>query len=215
MAKGTNRTAVTATGVALLAMIAASTEPAVGVLMLTQAEAGDVVNKGLAVVDTAKVDGDTAAVSLTDAGRAALAAGEPAATTASAFTIDDGVTMPTDVARRGRSGGYPFDKLEVGQSFHVAKSAENPDPASRLASSVSGARVRFSEKTGETETVTVKTYKRGPDGKGYAKDADDKRIVESERQETRDKLKVTRDFTVKSVGTDDPRGEGARVWRTA
>lgn len=221
MAKAPTRAPVTMTGVALLAAIAASTSPAAGVMMLTQGEAGDIVSKGLAVVDTTKTDGDTAAVSLTDAGRAELAAGNggdnttAATSAASSFDIDDAVPMPTDTARRGRSGGYPFDKLEIGQSFHVAKSADNEDPAARLASSVSGARVKFSVPDGDkTETVTVKTYKRGEDGK-YIKDADGKRVVDTETTETRPVLKLTRDFTVKSVGADDPRGEGARVWRVA
>lgn len=221
------RTAVTLTGVALLAAIASAEG---GFLMLTQAEGQDIVNEGFAVVDTSIVEGDTAAVRLTEAGTAKLAetkdngsnpeatAGTaPAATDAKAsYDIDDGVPMPTGTVRRGREGGYPFDKLEIGQSFHVAKSADNEDPAARLASSVSGARVKYSEEVpGETETVTKKTYKRGPDGKGYAKDADGKRIVESEETVTVPKLKLTRDFVCKSVDASDPKGEGARVWRVA
>lgn len=219
------RTAVTLTGVSLLAAIAASEN---GYMMLTQAEGQDIVNEGFAVVDTSIVEGDTAAVRLTEAGTAKLAESKdnggnpeasngtaPAADAAKAsYDIDDGVPMPTGTVRRGREGGYPFDKLEIGQSFHVAKTAENPDPAARLASSVSGARVKYSEEIpGETETVTKKTYKRGPDGKGYAKDADGKRIVESEETVTVPKLKLTRDFVCKSVDASDPKGEGARVWR--
>lgn len=212
------RAAVTLTGVALLAAIAASET---GYLMLTQAEGQDIVNNGFAVVDTSIVEGDTAAVRLTEAGTAELAKQNeaPAATATDAaakasYDIDDGVPMPTGTVRRGREGGYPFDKLEIGQSFHVAKSADNEDPATRLASSVSGARVKYSvEVPGETETVTKKTYKRGPDGKGYAKDADGKRIVESEETVTVPKLKLTRDFVCKSVDATDPKGEGARVWR--
>lgn len=219
------RTAVTLTGVSLLAAIAASEN---GYMMLTQAEGQDIVNEGFAVVDTSIVEGDTAAVRLTEAGTAKLAeskdnGGNPEASNGTAtaadaakasYAIDDGVPMPTGTVRRGREGGYPFDKLEIGQSFHVAKTAENPDPAARLASSVSGARVKYSEEIpGETETVTKKTYKRGPDGKGYAKDADGKRIVESEETVTVPKLKLTRDFVCKSVDASDPKGEGARVWR--
>lgn len=217
------RAAVTLTGVALLQAIASAEG---GFMMLTQAEGQDIVNAGFAVVDTSVVEGDTAAVRLTDAGTAELAktnAGgtpaevAPAGDSAKAsYDIDDGVPMPTGTVRRGREGGYPFDKLEIGQSFHVAKTADNEDPAARLASSVSGARVKYSEEVpGETETVVKKTYKRGPDGKGYAKDADGKRIVESEETVTVPKLKLTRDFVCKSVDASDPKGEGARVWRVA
>lgn len=215
------REPVTATGVALLALLASAAD---GSMMLTQAEGQDIIAAGHATVDTSVVENDTAKVTLTEAGKAALQAGDPAGATAatatssaasSSFDIDDAVAMPTDAARRGRSGGYPFDKLAVGQSFHVAKTAENEDPAARLASSVSGARAKYSEPTGEKEDVVVKTYKRAETGKGFAKDAEGKRIVESEKTETRDVLKVTRDFTVKTVGAEDPRGVGARVWRTA
>lgn len=47
------RTAVTLTGVALLAAIAASEN---GYMMLTQAERSDIVNEGFAVVDTSIVE---------------------------------------------------------------------------------------------------------------------------------------------------------------
>jgi hypothetical protein len=203
---------------AMLASVIAIASAPNGLLMLTQAEGADIVNAGLAVVDTANVEGDKAAVLLTEEGSKVAAengAGAPASSGTATYEIEDGVAMPTSAARKGREGIYPFNKLEIGQSFHVAKTAENLDPASRLASSVSGARLRFSEETGETETVEVKKYQRGETGTGYAKDADGKRIVASTETVTRPKLRMTRDFAVKSVGADDPKGEGARVWRIA
>lgn len=204
---------------AMIATVLAIAASETGFAMLTQAEGADVVGAGLATVDTSNVDGDKAAVSLTDEGRKVAAengaGGNAPAVSNSGFEIDDAIAIPTNSARRSREGGYPFDKLEVGQSFHVAKSAENPDPVTRLQSSVSGARAKYSVETGETETVTVKEYQRGENGKGYAKGADGKRIVVSTKTETRPKTKVTRDFTVKAVDASDPRGEGARVWRTA
>lgn len=212
MAKSPTRAAVTARGVALLALIAASET---GFLMLTQDEGAEAVAAGFATVDTSNVEGDTAAVSLTEAGKAELAKVSPVVEAASGFEIDDAVAMPVNATRRLRDGGYPFDKLEVGQSFHVAKSAKNPDPVTRLQSSVSGARARYSVETGETETVTTKEYQRNENGKGYAKDADGKRIVSATKEVTRPVTKVTRVFTVKAVDASDPRGEGARVWRTA
>jgi hypothetical protein len=189
-----------------------------GVLMLTQAEGADVVGAGLATVDTANVEGDKAAVSLTEVGAKLAAENAPPAADAPAatgFAIDDAVAIPTSTTRRGRDSGYPFDKLEVGQSFHVAKTVENAEPVTRLQSSVSGARTKYSVETGETETVEVKEYQRNADGKGYAKGEDGKRIVTAVKSETRPVMKVTRDFTVKAVDASDPRGEGARVWRIA
>ncbi|HEX2242711.1 MAG TPA: hypothetical protein VHK27_05575 [Gammaproteobacteria bacterium] len=56
------------------------------------------------------------------------------------IVIEDNVPIPA-VSGRGRSGQsvYPFDKLNVGQSFFVAK------PAKNLASTVSSANARFAE----------------------------------------------------------------------
>jgi len=205
---------------AMIATVLAIAAAPAGFLMLTQAEGADVVGAGLATVDTANVEGDKAAVSLTETG-AKLAADNAPPVAAEApkaktgFEIDDAVALPASTARRSRDSGYPFDKLEVGQSFHVATTTENPDPVTRLQSSVSGARNKYAVETGETETVTVKTYAKSETGKGFAKGADGKRIVESTEEVTRPETKVTRDFTVKAVDATDPRGPGARVWRIA
>lgn len=215
----TKRVPVTERGIALLSLIAASTVPSAGVLMLTQDEAGEAVNAGYATVDQSVVDGDTAAVSLTDAGRAALTAGENTATGAAAssgYEIETGWTPPAKGPRRGRAGGYPFDALPVGGNFHVAlKPDDKPeDLLTRLSSSVSGARAKYAEETGEMETVTVKTYKKDEGGK-FIKDENGKRVVESEAKEERPKTRLTRDFEAYIVGEDDPKGAGVRIIRTA
>lgn len=205
------RVAVDARGPALLALIAASET---GFLMLTQDEGAEAVSAGHAVVDTSIApEGDLAAVRLTDAGAALLnpVASAPAAT---GFDIDDNVPMPV-VTRRPRETAYPFDKLQVGQSFHVAPTVEFPDPVSRLYSSVSGARAKWSVPTGEKEIVKVKEYMRVEGGKGYVKGEDGKRIVIGERDEERDVTTPTRDFKVVAVDASDPRGAGARVYRIA
>lgn len=206
------RVAVTARGVELLALIAASET---GFLMLTQDEGAEAVSAGHAMVDTSVVaEGDTAAVRLTEAGAALLNPVAEAPKASNGFEIDADVAMPT-VTRRPRESAYPFDKLEVGQSFHVAPTEEFPDPVSRLQSSVSGARLKWSVPTGEKETVTVKEYQRVGDTKAYAKGPDGKRIIAAERSEERDVLKPTRDFKVVAVDASDKRGAGARVFRTA
>lgn len=64
------------------------------------------------------------------------------------FVIESDVAIPAIVGR-GRVGGstYPFDKLAVGQSFFVPKSAK------ALASTVSSANARYAEVVeGETRT---------------------------------------------------------------
>lgn len=61
----------------------------------------------------------------------------------SAFTIDDGIPL-APVTGRGRGGEtYPFEKLAVGQSFFVPNTAEKPNVAKSLASTVSSATRRF------------------------------------------------------------------------
>ena len=98
----------------------------------------------------------------TETGTAAASA--PVATS---FAIEDNVPMPTG-SGRGRGGNvYPFDALEVGQSFFVPNSEEKPNAAKSLASTVSSATARFAvpsedgatktNKKGETMPVMVKT----------------------------------------------------------
>ena len=209
-AGGNERQPITARGAELMAMIDNAGDAG---LMLTQDEGLDLVNSGYAVVDTSVTDGNTAKVTLTEAGKAALGASGNSATS---YEIEDNVPIPTTSVRRGRTGGYPFEQLEINQSFHVAaKEGETPaDVAARLQSSVSGARTRFSEETGETEKVKQKVYKKNADG-SFAKNEEGKRIVESETEVERPKTRLTRDFTVKAVDANDPKGPGARVWRVA
>ncbi len=134
------------------------------------------------------------AVRATAAG-VAKATGEVATFTPSApkvetsFAIESGVSIPAPIGR-GRSGSkYPFDLLEVGQSFFVPDSTEQPDAAASLASTVSGATQRFATDHA-TETKTVK-------GKTVPKKV------------------YSRKFALRKVeAAKDPSGmNGARVWR--
>lgn len=105
-------------------------------------------------------------------------------TAATSFAIEDNVPMPTG-SGRGRGGNvYPFDALEVGQSFFVPNSEEKPNAAKSLASTVSSATARFAV---PSEDGATKTNKKG---------------------ETVPVMVETRKFVVRSVEG------GARVWRT-
>lgn len=81
----------------------------------------------------------------------------PAAASAPAskpsFAIEDGIEL-APISGRGRGGEtYPFDKLGVGQSFFVPNTAEKPNVAKSLASTVSSATRRYAEEIpGETRT---------------------------------------------------------------
>lgn len=135
-----------------------------------------------------------------------------AAAVKSAFKLDDAVELPT-IKRGGRGGNvYPFDEMSKGQSFFVAATADKPDPAKSLASTVSSATARYAvEVAGETEEVEVKTYQLNDAGKRVKRDGSF--VVLSTAVETRLKMAITRQFVVRSV--EEGGVKGARVWRTA
>lgn len=68
------------------------------------------------------------------------------------FAIVADVAIPAVTRTRTAQSLYPFDALEVGQSFFVPVSEEKPEPAKSLASTVTSANDRYSyEIEGETE----------------------------------------------------------------
>lgn len=64
----------------------------------------------------------------------------------SKFVFDDDVPIPEP--RRGGRGSntYGFEHMNVGQSFHIAATTDNPNPAKRVASTVSSATKRMAPK---------------------------------------------------------------------
>lgn len=177
-----------------------------GVMFTAAHEHGPMVASGLVEINTSMVDaqGDIA-TRPTAAGLAqvagASAGGDAAATPAAAkpvFTIEN--AAPPAVTGRGRGAGtetYPFDKLEVGQSFFVPATADKENPAKSLASTVSSAIKRYSTPIeGQTRT----------DRKGNAVQA----------------TKANRKFVVRSRTAAEEAAEGfnhgqngARVYRVA
>lgn len=118
------------------------------------------------------------------------------------FTLENAKLPP--IVGRGRAGTekYPFDKMEVGQSFFVPNEGDGSASKS-LASTVSSATKRYAEETGETKTVTVK-------GKDGAADTTKEVPV----------LRETRKFVVRSrtAAAEAAEGfnhgkDGARVYR--
>jgi hypothetical protein len=200
------RAPVTARGAALLALIAGAGDTG---LMLTQEEGLDAVNAGYATVDTSVVSGDTAKVTLTPAGHAALTGTANASPTK--IEVDTDVEMPEIKARRGRQSSYPFDLLDVNHSFHVAGDPEKI--AAKLQSSVASARGKYAVDSEETRELTQREYHKDENGK-HILDAEGNKTIKSENVVTRAKRIPTRDFKVLPVGANDPKGPGARVWRT-
>lgn len=137
------------------------------------------------------------AARITDAGRAELQNGEgerevvQGSATASRkpiIEIEDNVEMET-VRTRTRSSQYPFDALEVGQSFFVGDDdVKSGDAFKTLASTVAGANSRYAVPTGE------------------------KRPNRRDKSKMVDVVKHERKFELRRA-THPQRGNGARVWR--
>lgn len=226
--------------IALLASVhlAMSSEP--GYFLATEKEASELISAGLIEQNRAIAEGDKFATRLTPAGIEHMSkanvtnepkndsgaglpgpentgnedSGNTGGSTAG-FAIDDGISLPQ--ARGGKGGSvYPFDALAVNQSFFVPETADMPNPAKTLASTVSSATARYAVPVeGETVDVKVKVYQTNAAGE-KVKGADGKFIVTGDKMETRPKMRETRKFTVRSVDeTAAGRGKGARVWRTA
>jgi hypothetical protein len=192
-------------------------------LYVAPAYAGPIAAAGLIEVNPEMVEEGTGnhAARITDEGRAYIAANGSATGTApaevagsaSSFEIEDDVPMVA-ASKGGRSNKYPFDDLPAPEydttakrwkfrSFHVAATDDNKDPANNLASTVSAATDRFAELAFNTDGTPVMTERRQKN----------KETGEFEKVPTQAKNK-TRVFTVRAVGATDPKGEGARVYRT-
>lgn len=206
------RDAVTVTGNDLLKLIQNN-----GGMYLLPSEAGDIIAKGFAAVDENDLEGDAARVTLTSSGIAALTAAPTRGKVK--FAIDENVPMVETKKESGRRGSkYPFDDLQPSQSFHVAKTANTPNPLASLASSLTVARRRYEVPATDMhgkpvmETIKTKNYKLDASGKRIK--ADGKFVVEGEQTIQRQKRISNREFTAYEVSANDPRGVGARVYRT-
>jgi hypothetical protein len=167
----------------------------------TKQEYKTLLDAGLVDFDEAKKDGNKIAMRASDAGLAAFTATQGGGTPTNApagvvtptaekpaFKITKEIPMPKVRRREGESGSkYPFDALEIGDSFHVPITADMPDPKKSMASSITAAKMRYSNKL-----------------EGQHK---------SRRGTMVDNVEFTRNFAVRAVGKDDPEGPGARVWR--
>ena len=110
-----------------------------------------------------------------------------------AFNIENDVEIPA-IKRAGRSRAlYPFDDLEVGQSFFVPATEEMKDPGKSLASTVSSASKRYATQDG-TRTINRRDKETGA-------------LTPVEVPA----YNYERKFMVRSV--DESGVKGARVWR--
>lgn len=129
------------------------------------------------------------------------------------FEIESDVPMGQR-ARGTRQAKYPFDMLEVGQSFHVPATEDMPKPAVTLAGAVTNANEKWShdDPNGATETKKVSVFAKDENGKrirledgGFEKIGEEVVTVPVRVDERR--------FVIRSVGNEDRKGPGARVFR--
>jgi hypothetical protein len=158
----------------------------------------------LIVVNFELMQGDKAASRATEAGIAmvngsgqATAAANPAAVAGSAFSIMKGVELPASRRGAGLHGGapkkYPFEGMEVGDSFFVPVSEDTPNPLKTLGSTVSSANMRYAEEiSGQTREVT--RVKRGKDRKAVVENGE--KVMETV---TLPKYNFTRKFEIRGI----------------
>lgn len=169
--------------------------------MASEKEAKELIDGKLAEFNPEIRDGDKIAIRLTDEGLNMAKANDSnntdntgtdtgASAAASSFAIIDNAKLPS-AARGGRNGPvYPFDDLNVGQSFFVPATADKPEPAKSIASTATSAAKRFAEPV------------KNPDGSPVMEEY----TVRGETK-TREKLNYTRRFAVKSVEKGKTYGE--------
>jgi hypothetical protein len=116
-------------------------------------------------------------------------------------TISNAVPIPAVKNNRGSKGAYPFDNLEIGQSFGVANRN-----AKQMASIVSNANKRFLvNKTDENGNVVFKTTKASDGNGGFVT------VPTSEPEKV-----ASRRFIVLNVDpATDPDQASVRIWREA
>ncbi len=125
------------------------------------------------------------------------------------FEIVSTVPVPVDVRTRGKSSTYPFDKLEVGQSFFIP----GEDAAKKFASTVSSATARFAVPDPTGATRQKKTLIKDSEGNAMLDEAGNKTYLVEIVPATIN----TREFVIRSVDDGAPWGhpgvKGAGVWR--
>jgi hypothetical protein len=85
----------------------------------------------------------------------------PSAASAKSFNFDANVPLPAP--RRGGRGSavYGFEQMTVGQSFYIPADKDNPNPAKRIASTVSSASKRLEPKKFVVRSVDETAQGRG------------------------------------------------------
>ena len=109
---------------------------------------------------------------------------------------------------------YPFDELEIGQSFHLPATEDQPEPWKNVARFLTAANTKSKLPVEPHEMVKV-TKKRIVLDENGEKMKEKGKLVYEKYQIEELKTAQTKKFICRRVGQDDPAGEGARVFRVS
>jgi hypothetical protein len=195
-------------------------------VFLTGAEGQTLLQAGLIAIDATRVSptNSTAVLaSITEVGMNYLLSNPapvaPVAAPKVAFAVQKGIALPAPkVKKEKKEKGervilYPFDSMEIFDSFHVPVTVDNPEPWKNVSSQVNVANKKYRTPAVPEEMVTVEKKTAIKDAEGNFVRGEDGKRTYSVTQVTEKKMIPTRRFALRQVGEGDPCGAGARVWR--
>jgi len=238
MAKGTTRAKVAkaepAVDIVLLGTIVAATET-VGYTMIDPASASvnQLVRFQYIELNVEMTENDKTACRATAEGITFFNANKPAdaakvkeevttmlangVSTFNLYEIDNDVPMPAVGKRggfgRGRAVQYPYEQLNVGDSFHIAATEKCPEPHKSRASLISLWNNKHAVMDGAEKLVKVSEYQ--VDEKGKRVRLNGHFVKTGEKMVTRKEKSYSKKFAIVAVDASDKRGAGARVYRVA
>lgn len=193
---------------------------------VTAAEGQNLLAAGLIAIDATRTAmGNPTAVfaSITEAGMNYLLSNPapvaPVVAPKVAFAVQKSIPLPEPkVKKEKKEKGervilYPFDSMEIFDSFHVPVTAENPEPWKNVSSQVNVANKKYRTPLLPEEMITVEKKTAIKDAEGNFVLGEDGKRTYAVTQVTEKKMVPTRKFALRQVGAGDPNGAGARVWR--
>jgi hypothetical protein len=190
-------------------------------VFVTAAEGQNLLQAGLIAIDATRVsplNPNAVLASVTEVGMNYLL-NNPAPTGKVAFAVQKGVALPTPKTKKQKKEKgervilYPFDSMEIFDSFHVPVTAENPEPWKNVSSQVNVANKKYRIPLLPEEMITVEKKTAIKDAEGNFVLGEDGKRTYAVSQITEKKMVPTRKFALRQVGAGDPSGAGARVWR--
>lgn len=142
-----------------LTFIVAATQSEVGYMYVPKDNAEWLNKNGFVELDNSNINSDGfVATRATDKGikKVSEETSNAAPAASPQFVIEN---VPVVVAKKGggkKGVAYPFDALEVGQSFVVPATEKRPDPAKSLASTITNANAKYAELVFEEDGTTPK-----------------------------------------------------------